>query len=69
MTKEGEHRRRGIAAGLGPAQKLVQRRLDKMPPGLGGALRLAMVEQGSLRRWQGGESLSRRCHLHQGGGT
>jgi len=50
MAIERQRRRAGIAARLGPRQELVEGRFDEVAPGLGGALRLAMIEQGSLRR-------------------
>ena len=44
---ERQHILGRIAAGLGPGQQLVEGRLDEMAPALGGALGLAMIEQGA----------------------
>jgi hypothetical protein len=49
MAVEREHGCARIAARLGAGQKLIERRFDEVAPGLGGALRLAVIEQGSLR--------------------
>ena len=44
---ETQHFLGRIAAGLGPGQEPIEGGLDKMAPALGGALRLAMIEQGA----------------------